>query len=406
MLAKNLTDVTLGNIQQLIAAGVSESKYLEYKADVHWNSLNHHRDWRKELCKDLSALANAAGGDFIIGIRECNSGPQKGRPERIVPVQEPFESIRERIQNTVDAHIQPRLQLDFHAVDVTGPDGEAGIAVVIRVAQSFSGPHMVKFNTSTKFYTRTSHGVLQIVDVNELRQAFLASDTYEERINNWRIDRLGKVMAGETPVPLASEESLVLHLIPVGNFINNNGVALDPDHELAPPDGGGGGQRINFEGIIAPSAPVGQLSHSYAQLFRNGMVEALLGGIVAEDSDGNGGRARFIRMKLIEEELVRATRRYIDYIVSSGANYPVLLQVALLNVQDTHSPVHTNGDLRSQQPNKHRNLVIPGVLIEHEAPRIESTLRPVFDTIANALGHPASVSYGDDGSWDPQRWAS
>ncbi len=70
MIPAKLDDATFEHINRLIAAGVSESKTLEFKRDVPGrdNSARH------EFLADVCALANAAGGDIVFGLDENNDG--------------------------------------------------------------------------------------------------------------------------------------------------------------------------------------------------------------------------------------------------------------------------------------------------------------------------------------------
>jgi predicted HTH transcriptional regulator len=63
---------TKSDLDKIVADGVEESLTLEYKASA---SLARESKKIDELCKDVSAMANAAGGQIIYGIPEKNHKP-------------------------------------------------------------------------------------------------------------------------------------------------------------------------------------------------------------------------------------------------------------------------------------------------------------------------------------------
>jgi predicted HTH transcriptional regulator len=58
-----LDKITEADLQNLIAAKVGESTYLDYKQQTYANS----DDARSEFLADISAFANTLGGDIVIG---------------------------------------------------------------------------------------------------------------------------------------------------------------------------------------------------------------------------------------------------------------------------------------------------------------------------------------------------
>ena len=66
MLTKALDDLTPSDLAYLAQAGVSESHYLDFKAAA----VGGADDDRREFLADVSAFANAAGGDIIYGVVE------------------------------------------------------------------------------------------------------------------------------------------------------------------------------------------------------------------------------------------------------------------------------------------------------------------------------------------------
>lgn len=64
----------MADLQKLIADGVAESLTLDYKAS---SSLGKDSKQRDELCKDVTAFANSAGGQIVYGVEEDKNLPTK-----------------------------------------------------------------------------------------------------------------------------------------------------------------------------------------------------------------------------------------------------------------------------------------------------------------------------------------
>jgi predicted HTH transcriptional regulator len=75
MLTKRLADIDLTDIEALKDNGVAESHFLDFKATGVGASYDEHR----EFLADVSAFANASGGDIIYGVTE-NAGVANGVP--------------------------------------------------------------------------------------------------------------------------------------------------------------------------------------------------------------------------------------------------------------------------------------------------------------------------------------
>jgi len=66
MLTKNLSDVAIEDVQRLCDNRVEESHFLEFKAE----RIGGANDDKREFLADVSAFANASGGDLVLGVKE------------------------------------------------------------------------------------------------------------------------------------------------------------------------------------------------------------------------------------------------------------------------------------------------------------------------------------------------
>lgn len=198
MIDKPIDEIGMEDLQRLQTNGVAESRSLDYKQVLPGGT----DDDRKEFLADVSSLANTAGGDLIYGVVEGRErGRQTGIPERInglSSVSPDAEALR--LENMLRDGVAPRLP-GVRLRWVTGfPEGPV---LIIRVPRSWAGPHMVIFKQHSRFYARNAGGKY-VLDVFELRQAFLGSASIPERAREFRTERVGRLLGGEAPTTLTS----------------------------------------------------------------------------------------------------------------------------------------------------------------------------------------------------------
>ena len=148
---------------------------------------------------------------------------------------------------------------------------------MLRIPRSWNLPHMVTFKNLSRFYSRNSAGKYQL-DIVELRNLFSITQTISERIQSFRAERIGNILAKETPIPLNDSPKIILHIIPLSAFDPTSIIDISTIKTVnARPIGASGWSgRYNFDGYVTyekyPDSPT---SHSYVQIFRNGIIEAI-----------------------------------------------------------------------------------------------------------------------------------
>jgi predicted HTH transcriptional regulator len=130
------------HLQRLVDEGLEESLTLDYKASP---SLSRESGKPEELCKDVSALANSAGGQLIYGIEEDKAA---GKPSKVDDGVIDPKITKEWIEQILNSKVQPRMD----SVRIDRIDMETGkFGYVITVQQSQTGPHQAP---DGKYYKR------------------------------------------------------------------------------------------------------------------------------------------------------------------------------------------------------------------------------------------------------------
>jgi hypothetical protein len=98
--AISLDEIKEQQLNSLVSLRIKESPNLEYKLKLNIASETEKR----ELCKDLSALANSQGGHILFGIKETN-----GDPISVDGIQYD-DTIGTRLRQIITTGISPRMQ--------------------------------------------------------------------------------------------------------------------------------------------------------------------------------------------------------------------------------------------------------------------------------------------------------
>ncbi len=121
---------TESKIRNFITSEIEESLTLEYKSGEALGKSDYQK---KEITKDVSAMANSAGGLLIYGIREFSETDKRHLPEKIVPVNR-TEFPREWIEQIINS-IRPRIDgIVIHSVQLDS--GENDVVYIVEIPQS------------------------------------------------------------------------------------------------------------------------------------------------------------------------------------------------------------------------------------------------------------------------------
>ena len=135
----------LSKIQSLIANGVEESQTLEYKAS---GALAKSDGKKAEITKDVSAMANAAGGTIIYGIKEYDEKAKRHLPEKITPINR-LEYSKEWLEQIIN-NIQPRIQgIKIYPIDMNKDAND--VIYVVKVLQSTTAHQAKDFRYYKRF---------------------------------------------------------------------------------------------------------------------------------------------------------------------------------------------------------------------------------------------------------------
>lgn len=143
-------------LQRYIDEQLEESLQLEYKAG---DALQKGNGRAKEVAKDVSAMANSAGGLIIYGIAEQPERMLRHRPAGFRPVNR-TECSKETLEQIISSNIQPRI-VGLKIFPVPLASGPADVAYVISIPQSDT-VHQVTRNK--RYYKRFNFEAVPMED--------------------------------------------------------------------------------------------------------------------------------------------------------------------------------------------------------------------------------------------------
>jgi len=117
-------------LQQYIDDETEECLTLEYKAA---GSLSKEPKLKAEITKDVSSMANSAGGILIYGLKEFSDKDNEHLPEKIDPVNR-IDFSKERLEQVIN-NIRPHIDgIIIHPVSLN--TGANDVAYVVEIPQS------------------------------------------------------------------------------------------------------------------------------------------------------------------------------------------------------------------------------------------------------------------------------
>lgn len=164
--------------------------------------------------------------------------------------------------------------------------------------------------------------------------------------------------------------------------------------------GGFSAPRYNFDGLLSHASSEGRAS-SYVQLFRSGIIEAVLADV---KNPGPAGQ-KVIPGGWLEKHFIEVLPIYLWAQREIGIEPPVFLMFSMLGVADyvigTDDRYRRHG--YNQSPIDRNVLLVPEIMLEGFEQEASGVLRQAFDAVWNAAGWSRSMNYDEDGVWRERR---
>jgi hypothetical protein len=379
---KPLAEAVQQDIVDLKDNQVPESRTLDYKRELYPPTDEGKRDF----LKDVTAFANTVGGYLLFGVEE-----KEGVPVAVDGVDVgDFDRLRLLWENLLRTAVDPPVRgVEFHPPVKLGGGKHV---LIVEVPRSIARPHAVTIGKHFRFYGRNSTEAYPL-EVSDLRQAFLGSETLAEKMRAFRRDRLSQIAVGETPLTLSSGARVVTHVLPVSAFElgQRYGLTKAMHSQFLPVYDGALSPRFNFDGLALYGEINKGEAYRYTQIFHNGLVEDVDTMMLS-----NTEKAIPTGFELV---MRRTVDHCVTFLLSLGVELPVWICISLLGVKGYS--IYRDSFPSSRRPDliEKEDLVLPEIELTAREQPMEQALRPAFDSIWNACGYERSLNYDQQGNW-------
>ena len=374
----NQNDKLIDEINNLINEGREENKYREYKQEIKIDD---------DFVSSITAFANSSGGSLYIGVktgRDAN-GQSNGIPIEILGIElkEDINNFMLKIDNFLNDKIEPRLTgIQKAYAEIAGK-----YLIKITILKSYKTPHMIKKGKDrSQFFFRTDTGKFPM-DFTQIRTSMVGSIELANSIKEFRIERVGKIKAGETPVLIEMSDYIVLHVIPMSsndvdarntitdlrNIFKNITPFIDKEEESKYYK-----ERYNLDGFVKYMPPKKGVTDLYHQIFRDGSIEVVRAGILNYCNNLNPHYA----YKLAKKAILQLTECYRLKFYGT----PLFISLSLVNIK--HLPLNYGDSYKTDRD----PLLIPEVYVENIMPDDKITDQ-LFDILWQCFGYDKRYDY-------------
>lgn len=182
--AQQVLAFTEETLLKFLSLCIPEGLYLDYKEALSGTT---EKETKREFLKDVTALANAAGGQLFLGVKEPSEGIAV--ESQLVGLDN-GENLSHDLERLVSTSVDPRIP-GLRIVNVPLVSGRS--CIVVHVPQSLSRPHMVNYAGHRTFYARHSESSFPMT-THEIREAVLTSSSAEAKARLFVERRLFEVL--------------------------------------------------------------------------------------------------------------------------------------------------------------------------------------------------------------------
>lgn len=381
------------DVQSLLENKVPENFYIDYKSDL--NLINDKN--KLAFLKDICSFSNASGGQIIYGIQEKN-----GIPEMLVGIEIDPDKEKLRILDIIRNGLEPVIpEVDIEIFETS----EHKQVLVIRIEKSWKAPHWVSFNNHHKFYGRRANGNYELSYI-EIKEQFLKMLNIKDRIQEFRKDRISKIIKGDGLIDNPPQNPrMVLHIIPFASFAA--GVEYDvlklkklqKEEKFSQAFSplcriGGYKTTINQDGFMTiNNKGIGCSElHSYTTFMRNGIIEAVSSCTVS---------SREIHVGELERMLLN--QQYITILKELSIDLPVYILLTLIDVSECFLAICSNVKfehfLSVAQNYIDEDVFFEEHILESLDTPIEEFFKPLFNRLWNVWGYDRCFHYNENGTY-------
>lgn len=396
-----LDQIVAADIAALKERGIREDQTLDFKKDLELSS----EKGKFELLKDVSALANSAGGVLVYGVAE-GDGEDAGRIVDLPGLAIDVDATQNKIDQLLHDGLDERIPGVLHRAI---PREDKKHYLIIRVPPSLLAPHMVRIDfPRVRFYQRGTT-TNQPMNARQIKELSLRAATAFDRAKSLIKERVQLAEANglqRKALKLAASQregpdQALLHVVPLFGPLDALDFIPSPMVErmkMVPAFGRNDTSwtepRFALEGLYS-ELKAGPEIIAHNLFLRNGAIEFQQYDIL--ETQASTGRLVF-RARSIEEEVIAAIKQVQALTEAGVIQLPVLVSLTLVGIQGSvlyAGRSHEHFSFRP--PAVPFTIAIDPILVTDWSSDPGKEMKRVFDMMWQAWGWPASASYGPDG---------
>ena len=448
---------TKEDLDRLLQTNPMETFELEFKSTM--DALTQlPRDTRsqeakaEELAKDITAMANSAGGKIIYGVQETKAGrydaagmPRKNFPNADEPWNRFSDRFQLRISSITENRTDPPVRYDINLFSKGGED-DSHFYVVLNIPPIDRGLYMVRGEGRNGFYTRDNNRCRQFTntEISDLMQRTQRGRDITDRIDrDFTIETTGRVadlirLPDDEPLFREARPRIVLGLVPSNEYLPADNSVLSASDldvnnwEVRVERLGNWNQptKTTLDGLLFPLVDeadipsIGAMSEHRFQQQPSGYIGAHKNGSFffarRPHSNDETDSARMFRERcgghgihgLYELEIIEALQQ-VRKLAHTSTRRPQYwtLHADMLNVQG-YKLVLVNEDQRGDvlsgvvysEPQTRADLSFGPLRIRtldvfENRGKAANQMRGFFNEVANAFGLRRSYQFGATGTW-------
>jgi hypothetical protein len=393
--SKSLDDLIADDIDALL--GQEETSQLDFKRELPSGTEQDKLEFVADVCSMWRR-----GGDIVFGVRD-----EEGVAVEVCGLADvDLDAARLRLDQLVESRIDPRLPSVQFSQSIAHPSGPI---LVLRIAQSWQGPHGVRVGEGFRFPIRGASARKTYLDFEQLRSEFAGGEELQERVRTFRDGRVAAIVTGDTPIPTWEGAKMITHVVPVSTWLDRHEIdTLQMDRQGAfrpsPRRSGGGSGTHNYpnlEGFITfDQLREQEPAPNYLQSFRNGAFERVATHLFRATRAEGGYPEKRLFGFWFEQELIHGVEDVIELLRHVEIAPPIVVFATLVDVRGW---VIFSGDWRADHRDRLRLpldvMRLPDVIVDDFDAELPRVLRPIIETFWQAGGWLGSPSYDDDGNW-------
>lgn len=369
---------------------VRESIVLDYKRDLPGKS----DEDKKEFLRDVTAFANAEGGDIIFGMAE-----EDGVANDLVGLEaNGLDAEMLRLNNLLRDCVDPRI----HGLNMKPIAMENGRQVLhIRIPKSLEAPHLVQLGNHKQFWMRNPSGK-HPMSSSEVKAIVMRTQDWKQRAEAWREERIKLVEQNDGPVLMEAGPHLHVHFLPLptaektsvleSELVRQQLLRIVPDGVL------GWNHRMTFDGFLVAREMPGSSNENYWYWlwYHDGRTEF---GMVLHPYQNPHAQEPSISGEKIEKRIHEALNGFLNARHMAKTQGPFLMLISITGLAGLSlSSRDPSMDLFTKPLFDRNAYLIPELFSEDTPPDLWKFLAPAINRLWQAAGRDKSPYLNPDGT--------